>query len=481
MKKIVCFLLTTALLFGCMSMASATLSATYRDGKIYVTNSGNGITRINMNGSSTGYYLGGSNTTVVLTPPAGATSVTITGVPDAAFGGDGGTVTVSIGGGNTPSQPTSAPVNPTSAPTNPPSNPTNAPSTPTNPPAGATVSAGNYANGQLTVYVTGISTPSAIYIDGVPTGVSIENPGSRVVQIPNLAPGTHTVELYTWSGVVSSTFTVSSYAPVTTPPVTGAPAPTPSAHTHSWGEWISVTTPNCENAGEETHTCTICGQTETRRVSPLGHRYVVESENERYIIYRCTNCGKHKQEEKIIYATPTPAPAAYPTQNPNPNGNTGIVSVERNLYGHILYDSLGMLADYSAYSDVQDASTVVIEVDQSTRTGKVSEIGLYMDSSLKNELQNKGYRTVRYINGKAILTISLANVDDNWFTTDEAISYRIFTTDPNYAGGVMVKVEAELATAQSNKIAPDKTLTGIYLKGATDIPIATNGVYDITK
>ena len=45
MKKIVCFLLLAALLVGCVSTASASLSAYYKDGKIYVSNSGSGITR----------------------------------------------------------------------------------------------------------------------------------------------------------------------------------------------------------------------------------------------------------------------------------------------------------------------------------------------------------------------------------------------------------------------------------------------------
>ena len=477
MKKIVCFLLMTALLVGCVSAASASLSATYRDGKIYVTNSGNGITRINMNGSSTGYYLGGSNTTVVLTPPSGATSVTISGVADAAFGGDGGTVTVNISGGGGSVQPTQAPVIPTgvpTVPTNPPVNPTTAP---TNPPSGPSVSAGNYNNGQLTVSVSGVSTPSAIYVDGVPTGVSIEGAGSRVVQVPNLTPGTHTVELYTWSGVVTTSFTVSST------PVTAAPGPTatPSAHTHSFGGWTTIKNPNCEGAGEETHTCITCGYIETRRVSPLGHRYVVEREDDRYTYYRCSNCGKHMQKEKIIYSTPTPAPAAYATVNPYPTASTGLVPVDHNKFGHILYDSLTMAVDYDAYTDTQDSSIVVIEVDQNTRTGRVSEIGLYLDKNLEDDLRNLGYSAVRFVNGRATLTVSLNNVNDAWFTTDEAIGYRIFTTDPNAAGGVMVKVEAELATAESTKIQPSNTLTGIILKGASDILVAQNGVYDITK
>lgn len=477
MKKFVCFLLMTILVLNCASVGFATLTAEYRDGKIYVTNSGTGITRLN-----TGDFLDQNHRTVVITPPAGATTYTITGSADPFFGGDGGTVTVTIGGGGSaPSQPTQGPANPTGAPqnpTNPPVNPTAGPSTPTNPPTtGATVYAGNYSNGTLTVSVSGITTPSAIYVDGVPTGVAIEGSGSKPVQVGNLTPGTHTVELYTWSGVVTTTFTVSGQPSGTTP----TPLPTSSVHTHSWGGWSVIKNPNCEGAGEETHVCTICGQSETRRVAPLGHRYVVESENERNIIYRCTNCGKHMTKEKLIMATPTPVPAVYPTTNPSTTAQTGVLPVERNLYGHILYDSIGMLADYFAYSDAQDASTVVIEVDQDARAGRVSEIGLYMDQTLENDLRSKGYSTVRYINGKAILTISLANVNDAWFNTDEAISYRVFTTEPNAAGGVMVKVEAELATQETTRIQPSNTLTGLTLKGATDILVAQNGVYDITR
>jgi len=393
-------------------------------------------------------------------------------------------VTVQIGGGSTPVTPTQSPANPTQAPavqpTYPPVvQPTAAPANPTAAPSGASVSAGNYNNGHLTVSVSGINTPSAIYVDGIPTGVSVEQPGSTVVNVANLAPGTHTVELYTWTGVVSSSFTVSAPSPVT-----AAPAPTASVHTHSWGAWTTVKNPNCEGAGEETHTCAICGQSETRRVSPLGHRYVVEREDERYTYYRCSNCGKHMQKEKPVYATTAPAPvAAYPTANPNPaaSTSTGVYSVDRNVYGPILYDSIDLRVDYVAYSDAQNASTVVIEVDQDSRVGRVSEIGLYIDKSLEDDLRNKGYTAIRYINGKAILTINLNNVNDAWFNTDEAISYRVFTTDPNAAGGVMVKVEAELATAESAKIQPSNTLTGIILKGASDINVAENGVYDITR
>lgn len=468
MKKIVCLLLMTALVLGCVSAASASISATYSNGKIYVTNSGSGMTRVNMNGASTGYVLDSNHTTVVLTPPAGATSVTISGVTDPFFGGDGGSVTVNISGGGGGSY-TSSPVTPTYAPVSPtyaPVTPTYAPVAPTSAPvvSGPSVYVGSYVNGNVTVSVAGINTPSAIYIDGVPTGIAISEPGAKSVNVGTLTPGTHTVELYTWNGVVSNTFTVGS-----------GPAPTAAPHTHSWGSWTVIKAATCEGAGEQTHTCTICGASETQRISPLGHRYVVESENDRATNYRCSNCGKHMTKEKPVYSTESPFafPIAIPTQSP------GLTTVTRNGYGHILYDSGAMAVDYDFYRDVQDISTVIIEVAQDTRTGKPTEIGLYLDAALIDTIKAEGYTAVRYTNGGAVLNIALANVEDAWFDTDEGITYRVFTTDPQAAGGTMVKVEAELASGMV--IQPSNTLTGIVLKGATDILVSQNGVYDVSR
>ena len=479
MKKFVCLLLLTALVLSCATVGFATLTAEYRDGKIYVTNSGQGMTRLN-----TGDYLDQNHRTVVITPPAGATSYTVTGSADPFFGGDGGSVTVQIGGGSTtPSTPTQPPVNnptqpPVNVPTQPPvNNPTQAPGNPSNPPAPAgSVSVSNYVNGTVTVTVSGITTPSAIYIDGIPTGITIDGTGSRAVKVGNLNPGTHTVEAISFTGSLYGSFTVSSQP---------APTQTPSVHVHSWSGWNTVKNSTCEGAGEETRTCLICGETETKRLSPLGHRYVVESENDRYTNYRCSNCGKHMQKEKPVYATPVPAQAPLATMSPNlatsapASTGTGLSAVERNKYGHILWDSSAMSVDYDAYADVQDASTVVIEVAQDTRAGKVTEIGLYLDKGLVKTLQDEGYTSLRYINGKAILNIALGNLEDAWFTTDEDINFRVFTTDPNAAGGVMVKVEAELASG--TVIQPTSNITGVTLKGASDIQVSQNGVYDITK
>jgi len=475
MKKLVCFLLLTALVLSCASVGFAVLSAEYRDGKIYVTNNGTGMTRLN-----TGDFLDANHRTVVITPPAGATQYTVTGTADPFFGGDGGSVTVNIGGGSTPLTPTYNPGTPTYTPVTPTYNPGTPTTNPYNPVVTAppsttkgSVYAGSYNNGTVTVTISGNDTPAAIFIDGVATGITIDGSGTRAVKVGNLAPGTHTVEAVTFTGSLYASFTVSSQG-----------TSTPTVHTHDWTGWAVTKNPNCENAGEETRTCRICNQEEVRRISPLGHRYVVESENDRYTNYRCSNCGKHMQKEKPVYSTPAPIPWAVTNQTQNLTTTTapassGLSAVVRNKYAHILWDSNLMSTDYDAYADVQDPSVLVIEVAQDTRTGKSSEIGLYLEKEIVDQIKGEGYAYLRFINGKAILTITLANLDDPWFTTDEDINFRVFTTDPNAQGGVMVKVEAELVSG--SVIQPSSNITGVTLKGVSDIQVLQNGVYDITK
>lgn len=42
---------------------------------------------------------------------------------------------------------------------------------------------------------------------------------------------------------------------------------------HSYGEWETVSSPDCENAGSKKHTCTGCGLVETEDIDPLGHQW----------------------------------------------------------------------------------------------------------------------------------------------------------------------------------------------------------------
>ena len=45
------------------------------------------------------------------------------------------------------------------------------------------------------------------------------------------------------------------------------------AHTHTWGEWETVSSPNCLDKGSEKRVCSVCKEIEMRDVDPLGHNW----------------------------------------------------------------------------------------------------------------------------------------------------------------------------------------------------------------
>ena len=45
-------------------------------------------------------------------------------------------------------------------------------------------------------------------------------------------------------------------------------------HEHIWGEWETAKEPNCYEAGERTHTCTVCGATETEPTEKLPNPFI---------------------------------------------------------------------------------------------------------------------------------------------------------------------------------------------------------------
>ena len=52
---------------------------------------------------------------------------------------------------------------------------------------------------------------------------------------------------------------------------------------HTWGDWETTTQPTCTAPGEQTRTCSVCGETETGPCPSLGHDFDANG--------RCTRCG----------------------------------------------------------------------------------------------------------------------------------------------------------------------------------------------
>ena len=99
---------------------------------------------------------------------------------------------------------------------------------------------------------------------------------------------------------------------------------------HNWDGGVITTKPTCTERGEKTFTCTICGNTNTKKVNATGHSYgaykvVKEPTNKRKGLKAktCSVCGK------IVYEaipktnfSPTDSSETNPDQNPQTNQKT---------------------------------------------------------------------------------------------------------------------------------------------------------------
>lgn len=56
---------------------------------------------------------------------------------------------------------------------------------------------------------------------------------------------------------------------------------------HSYGEWTIVTPATCTTAGEEKHTCSVCGHVETQEIPATGHHWVDKGDG----THTCPDCG----------------------------------------------------------------------------------------------------------------------------------------------------------------------------------------------
>lgn len=93
---------------------------------------------------------------------------------------------------------------------------------------------------------------------------------------------------------------------------------------HNWDGGVITIEPTCTERGEKTFTCTICGNTDTKKVNATGHSYgaykvVKEPTNKRKGLKSktCSVCGK------IVYegipktnSSPTDSSETNPDQNP---------------------------------------------------------------------------------------------------------------------------------------------------------------------
>ncbi len=67
---------------------------------------------------------------------------------------------------------------------------------------------------------------------------------------------------------------------------------------HAWGEWEDVAPATCTEAGEQERTCSRCNETETQTVAALGHNWgAAVSNNDGTHTYTCGRCSETEMED----------------------------------------------------------------------------------------------------------------------------------------------------------------------------------------
>ena len=210
----------------------------------------------------------------------------------------------------------------------------------------------------------------------------------------------------------------------------------------------------CEKTGlTDGQKCSVCGTVIKAQtvIAALGHNYVIVDKTDTQITYRCSRCGATYTETIAKPAEPTPVVAAQ--------------------YGSIVKDAKMVNVNYTTATE---GKILVITADQ-TQAGITAEKGLYVDEGLLTQWKGEGFDTVRFVNGEAVIDITLAEISKAWFTTADAIWNYVFSTDPTAENGILVKVEA-LVTGDTK--VPAESFSGVTLKKADgDVAITANGIY----
>ena len=163
------------------------------------------------------------------------------------------------------------------------------------------------------------------------TKVTAFGRSGTVTDMPDISVDDPSIATYSngkISGVAegTTTLTASLYG------LTAADLPTINVHECDkyWNQGEITTEPNCIKEGEKTFTCTICGNTNTKKVNATGHSYgaykvVKEPTNKRKGLKSktCSVCGK------IVYEaipktnfSPTDSSETNPDQNPQTSQKT---------------------------------------------------------------------------------------------------------------------------------------------------------------
>lgn len=119
---------------------------------------------------------------------------------------------------------------------------------------------------------------------------------------------------------------------------------------HTYGAWETTTAPTCTAEGVQTHKCTVCGATETQKLSAAGHKYVdtvvaPTKTTQGYTVHTCSVCGNN-----------------YSDSYTNATGSLGL-EYSQNADGTLTIVGMGQCTDtdiiiYSTNSEGKNVSAI---------------------------------------------------------------------------------------------------------------------------
>ncbi len=197
-------------------------------------------------------------------------------------------------------------------------------------------------------------------------------------------------------------------------------------HTHSYGDWVTVTEPSCTSQGLQVRTCE-CGEQETRSIPALGHNFEDGV---------CTVCGTHKGDD------------GPDSTSPSGNGTTPIDPSKE--YGY----EIGNYCPEFTLSLIGSDETISL----SQFEGKVVVINFWANwcTPCKNELPEFDQLAADYADDVAIIAISTDSLKLSSSYTD---SY----------------IQSQMSACQ--KFIEDKGLTNIYAAFDADAALSGNSAY----
>ncbi|MBO5185104.1 MAG: leucine-rich repeat protein, partial [Clostridia bacterium] len=198
---------------------------------------------------------------------------------------------------------------------------------------------------------------------------------------------------------------------------------------HAFGDWLVTTEPTCTAEGEETSTCVICGESETRAIDATGHEYISEvvaptCTESGYTNHTCKNCGdaytdsevpsiEHSYKSETFEATcQDKGKVVYTCEN------CGYSYTDEFDYGEHRYSDWTVTAEPTCTAEGEETRTCSVCGEAETRTIEKAAHKIVIDTSVTPTCTETGVTEGQHCSvcGEVLVeqqTIAAAGHNDN--------------------------------------------------------------------